>query len=323
MRLGLGVLLWIPACSSPFPVQRQDSVDSTAVAALGKLLFSERVLSKDSTISCKTCHEPLFAFAETLVVSQGIGVDARRRNAPSLLNIDLQPHFAWDGRARSLKDHVRHAFTETGDMGIDVGMLVDRVVSKEGLQRAFTKAYGRRLDTDGVLDALVTYQQNLRESDSRFDRYYLGGDTTAFNPAERRGWTLFRSLGCSGCHVPVQPEAGGLGRAVFTDYRFHNLGVGYAVGRFRDEGRFEVTGLVHDLGSFKTPSLRNVALTAPYMHDGSLRTLEEVVDFYARGGIPNPQLDRAIVRRAIARSERDDLISFLGTLTTLTDLGAM
>jgi cytochrome c peroxidase len=139
--------------------------------------------------------------------------------------------------------------------------------------------------------ALVAFQESLIVTESRFDRFYLGGDSTALSATEVRGWRLFRSgrAGCGGCHVPF-PEPGGSGIIVFSDRRFHNLGVGYENGRMEDVGRYGVTRQPRDWGAFMTPSLRNVSMTAPYMHDGSVATLEDVVEFYEKGGVKNPEI---------------------------------
>ncbi|MFQ5704850.1 MAG: cytochrome-c peroxidase, partial [Gemmatimonadales bacterium] len=172
-------------------------------------------------------------------------------------------------------------------------------------------------DVDALLDALAAFQRSLVVAESRFDRFYLGGDSTALSESERRGWRLFRSArsGCGGCHVPL-PDPGGSGIIVFRDVRFHNLGVGYENGRMEDVGRYGVTRQALDWGAFVTASLNNVALTAPYMHDGSLATLEDVVEFYAQGGIRNPNIDDVIVRREFTEQDRADLVAFLRALTT-------
>jgi cytochrome c peroxidase len=202
-------------------------------------------------------------------------------------------------------------------MGIDLGEAIVRVAKDPLYRIEFPQAYGRPPDTAAFVDALVAFQQSLVVGGSRFDRFYLQGDSTALSDSEMRGWDLFRSnkAGCAGCHVPL-PDPGGSGVIIFRDNRFHNLGVGYEDGRMQDVGRYGVTRDPRDWGAFATPPLNNVALTAPYMHDGSLATLEDVVDFYAQGGISNPNIDDVMVVRELSRRDRADLVAFLHALTT-------
>jgi cytochrome c peroxidase len=269
-------------------------------------------------MSCATCHAPSQAFAEPRAVSHGIGARARKRNTPSLLNVAIfRTSFDWDGRAGSLEDQLLGVFSPEGDMGIDARAAIARIVRDPLYVTLFVRAFGRSPDERGMRRALADFQRQLLDGPSRFERYYLHGDSTALDARERRGWELFRSgkTGCAGCHVPL-PDPDGSGYLVFSDDRFHNLGVGYAAGRFDDVGRFGVTREPSSLGAFRTPGLRNVALTAPYMHDGSLATLEEVVDFYVRGGRANPFLDAVILPRALTTRDRAALVAFLRTLTS-------
>jgi cytochrome c peroxidase len=154
--------------------------------------------------------------------------------------------------------------------------------------------------------------------DSPFDRFYFGGDSAAISEPARRGWLLFNSpkVGCGGCHVAVHTDPRGGARALFTDHQFKNLGVGYKNGRMNDVGRYAVTGNPADWGKFRAPTLRNIALTAPYMHDGSLQTLEDVVEFYNRGGIPNPNLDPLMKQLHLSTDEQRNIVAFLRTLTS-------
>ena len=319
----------IVSCAAPNPrrstpprvessAQRRPSFqpDSLKQIQLGRRLFSDPALSRDSSTSCATCHSPFRAFTEPRAVSHGVGLRARVRNAPSLLDVALHhPPFDWDGRAESLDQQLRGIFTLGGDMDIGLQEVVKRVAQQSSYTAAFRDVYGRPPDVEGFIRALVGFEESLIDGESRFDRYYLRGDSTAFSASEKRGWRLFRSVkaGCAGCHVPL-PEPK-LGVILFQDYRFHNLGVGYRRRRMGDVGRFAVTSRPADWGAFRTPSLRNVALTAPYMHDGSVPTLEDVVAFYTHGGVRNPNRDPVIVKRALTRRDRADLVAFLRTLS--------
>lgn len=283
---------------------------------LGARLFVDSTLSVDSTMSCATCHIPSRAFTESLAVSKGIGPLARRRNTPTLINLVLSPdHFDWDGRASTLSEQLLGVFSRKGDMGIDLPDVIHRLQVSLRHDSAFRRVFNRPADSVALLSALTAFQESLIERDSRFSRYYLGGDSTMLSISERRGFQVFRTVGCAGCHPPL-PDPRRPGVIMFSDTRFHNLGVGYISGRMKDLGRYEVTSRPEDWGSFKTPSLHNVSRTAPYMHDGSLQTLEAVVDFYDRGGIRNPNLDPVMVRRHLTPEQRKDLVAFLGSLET-------
>ncbi|MBK6495921.1 MAG: cytochrome-c peroxidase [Gemmatimonadetes bacterium] len=252
---------------------------------LGRRLFFDRRLSRDSSISCASCHQPSHGFAEPRKLSFGIGEEARIRNTPSLANIGLALSFNWDGSRATLEEQVLGVFQEDGDMGMPIHAALLRIATDREYVEMFRQVFGRAPDLAGFADALAAFQRTLIYSDSRFDRFWFGGDSTALTAEERRGWEVFRGpkTNCSGCHVPTLTSNVDEGRAPFFDHRFHNLGVGYSAGEMRDLGRYLVTGVPRDWGAFRTPSLRNVALTAPYMHDGSLESLEDVVAFYVRG----------------------------------------
>jgi cytochrome c peroxidase len=290
---------------------------------LGKRLFFERSLSKDSSISCASCHQPTFAFAEPRRVSVGIGEEARRRNTISVVNTIGSLHLTWDGSSATLEDQIRNVFSESGDMGVSLPEVIRRLRASGDYSRLFETIYERAPDVTALGDALASFQRSLVFVDSRFDRYLFDGDTNALNAAEVRGWKLFTGTrtNCAGCHTPAL-SGGRDVRAAFRDHRFHNIGVGYANGEMQDLGRYEHTSSPPDWGAFLTPSLRNVGLTSPYMHDGSIRTLEEVVDFYVRGGNPNPNLDVTITPLRLTAVEQADLVAFLRSLTSETLLTA-
>lgn len=300
----------------PFPEGRQPSAEKIA---LGRELFFDERLSRDGSMSCASCHDPDHAFAEPDAVSHGIGKDARRRNTPSLLNSAFETSLGWDSRFATLEDQLFGVFSESGDMGISIAEAIAIVRRDAEYDRSFVRAFGRRPDVAGFTEALAAFQRSLLSGNSRLDRYLFSGDTAALSDSERRGLGAFRARGCAGCHKLFQ--AGGLrfdGSAVsfLTDRVRHNLGVGYGNGMMSDAGKYEVTGKAMDFGRFKTPSLRNVALTAPYMHDGSLATLEEVIEFYDRGGIPNPNLDSVMEPKRFSAQDKADLVALLRAMTS-------
>ncbi len=290
---------------------------TTAQIELGRRLFSETRLSRNRRVSCATCHSPRRAFTEGRAISEGLGNYARRRNAPSLVGVTFQRSMDWDGRAGSLEEQLDGVFSAGGDMGHSIGSALKALVSEPTYRAAFVLAYGHTPTTGTLRRALAAYQRTLVFNDSRFDRFYFGGDTAALSAAELRGWALFRTrANCAGCHHVLAYMSDGTPIALFSDQGFHNLGIGFQSGWMSDKGRYAVSRQRRDWGAFKTPSLRNVGLTAPYMHDGSLASLEEVVAFYVRGGTANPMLDATIVQRTMSAEEQRDLVAFLHTLSS-------
>lgn len=297
------------------------TADSTTIlrAALGRQLFFDKGLSSTGEMSCATCHDPQRAFTENRPKAQGIGVNARRRNTMSVINVGLKERFGWDGRFESLEAQVDEAFTVDGDMGVTVEHVIDHLRSNARYRQQFLNAYGHEPDKFAFTNAIATYQRFLLSGASRFDRYLLAGDSSAITADEKAGWKLFsRRLNCAGCHSIFSEVASSAGVPIvlFSDHRFHNLGVGFADGRMLDSGRSAARKLAATLGQFATPSLRNVAKTSPYMHDGSLASLEEVIRFYERGGNRNPDLDVVMIPFQLNGQERQQLIAFLGALTS-------
>jgi cytochrome c peroxidase len=288
----LGLDLYLPAPS--------DNPITAEKLALGERLFAEARLSADGRTSCATCHQPERAFTDGRRTARGVFGRTGRRNAPSILNRAYGTAFSWDGRFGTIEDQVQEAIANSQDLGLPVSVAAARLSDDATYVAAFDVAFGAPISQDRLVQAIATFVRGALSGDSPVDRL-LAGDAAALSPAARRGYALFNGAArCSRCH------AGPL----FTDDDFHNTGVSWG----RDAGRFEVTGRPEDRGRFKTPTLRDVALTAPYMHDGSIRTLEAVVDFYSRGGGRNPNLDPAIRPLGLSRSERSDLVAFLRAL---------
>lgn len=300
----------------PFPEGSQPTVEKIA---LGRELFFDERLSKSGAMSCASGHDPDHAFAEPDAVSHGIGKDARRRNTPSLLNSAFERSLGWDSRFATLEDQLNGVFSVFGDLGIGMAEAIAIVRKDRKYVRFFIRAFGRKPDVAGFAEAIAAFERSLLSGNSRLDRFLFGGDSAALSESERRGLEVFNARGCAGCHKLF--ERGSLrfdGSAVsfLTDRARHNLGVGYKNGMMSDAGGYEVTGKPTDFGRFKTPSLRNVALTAPYMHDGSFATLEEVIEFYDRGGIPNPNLDSVMEPGHFSMQDKADLVALLRAMTS-------
>ena len=288
----LGLDLYLPAPpDNPITLEK---------LALGERLFGEVRLSADGRTSCASCHQRDRAFTDGRRTARGVFGRTGRRNVPSILNRGYGTAFFWDARVTTLEDQVRQAIAGATDLGLPVAVAAARLSSEATYDTAFQAAFAAPASADRLVQALATFVRGARSGDSPFDRF-IAGDASALTPAARRGAEIFNGRArCSRCHAGP----------VFTDDDLHNTGVSWG----RDAGRFETTRLPEDRGRFKTPSLRNVAVTAPYMHDGSKDTLEEVVEFYDRGGGPNPNLDSAIRPLRLSSTERSELVAFLRAL---------
>jgi cytochrome c peroxidase len=315
-----------------------------AQVALGKALFFERRLSVNATLSCAMCHLPEQGFTSNeLRTSVGMEGVSLRRNAPTLLNVAHARSLFHDGRVATLEAQALMPMLHPDEMANpSAGAVVARVAGWPEYRPLFRRAYGSARPTAArMARALAAYQRTLLAAGSRFDHWRFGGEASALDAIEQRGFALFQSLGCVACH-PV-----GERHALFTDHGFHNVGVQARSEAQRldnlqvqlipgvlatltpeetariglrdapDLGRQEVTRRAADARAFRTPSLRNVALTAPYMHDGSLATLEAVVDHYIAGGWPaDPAQDARLRPLAIDAQARDALVAFLRSLTS-------
>ena len=275
--------------------------------ALGKKLFASPILSIDRTLSCANCHNPELAFTDRQALSTGVHGQKGKRNAPTILNAAYNADQFWDGRSRTLEDQASGPMVNSIEMGHSLEGLERAVASDAELVALFKQAYGPRvrITVDLVSKVLASYERTLVSGNSPFDRAIFGNQPDALSPAARRGLAVFTDAAkgnCAVCHTIDEHQA------LFTDHKFHNLGVGVSPSG-------ELTDLGKEGGKFRTPILRNVALTAPYMHDGSLKTLKEVVDFYVGGGNSNPGLDREIKALNLTKPQREDLVTFLESLT--------
>jgi cytochrome c peroxidase len=298
---GLVALLAFEDRPKPNPAQ---------AAALGKQLFAENLLSKDSTLSCASCHQPAYAFADTLALSVGIGGSPTRRNAPSVLNMASRSIFYWDGRAATLEQQALMPIEHPNEMGLPIAEAVARLNAVPGYVNAFVAAFGQKPTAKLLGLALAAYEKTLETDSSKLDLWNGGDGPTALTDAEERGRQLFigSKAKCFDCHFT--PD--------FTGDEFKNIGL-YDGNALRDAGRFIITEQASDLGKFKVPGLRNVAATAPYMHNGMFKTLADVVSFYndPREVVPNAiNLDSSLAQPlGLSHGEQADLVAFLQTLT--------
>lgn len=275
-------------------------------AALGKLLFFDPRLSRDRSQSCATCHQPAHGFAEPRATSKGVRGVAGTRNAPTILNRLFSKEQFWDGRADDLEAQAHGPLTNPVEMAMPSDdAVVQRVRAVRGYAPLFAKAFGSPGITMARLgQAIAAYERTVTTGDSPFDRW-RAGDADAMRPSAVRGFAVFSGKGnCVVCHTGFN----------FTDEGFHNVGVGMDRKK-PDLGRWLVTKQDADRGAFKTPTLRNVALTAPYLHDGSAATLREVIALYDRGGVANRWLAKEMKPLGLTPAEQDDLLAFLESLT--------
>lgn len=276
-----------------------------AIVSLGRRLFFDPALSHDGRMACATCHRPDHAFADDRAVARGQPGRAGRRNVPSLINRAHARVFGWDGRAPSLEAQSIRPITDAAEMALPLPAAVQRLRGDASYVRAFRKAFERPPDTNTLAAALAAYVRSIQAGDSDFDRF-VAGDSTALTALERRGLDLFQGRArCDRCHTGP----------LLSDEVFHNTGVAWRNGSPSDSGRGAITRRPADIGAFRTPSLREVARTAPYMHDGSLQTLEDVVDFYDRGGHANRALDPLLRPLRLDATEKSALVAYLRALS--------
>jgi cytochrome c peroxidase len=315
----------------------------SARVALGQRLFFESRLSGDGTVACATCHDPARAFTDGRPLSVGIHGRVGQRNAPTILNALYNKHQFWDGRVTTLEQQAALPITDPFEMGsASVGDAVSRIADIKDYQTEFLQAFGRAVNEQDMLSAIAAYERTLTSFDSPFD-HFIAGEANAINDAAKRGWELFNTKArCNLCHALTDNHQDA---TLFMDNDFHNIGVGILrhhvvplAQRAERElaqgdlpaidiaaitsdlsvlGRFLVTHKQADIASFKTPDLRNVLVTGPYFHDGSMQTLWDVMDHYNKGdGITDPWLDKDMQPLALTEPEIDDVVTFLASLTS-------
>jgi cytochrome c peroxidase len=320
----------------------KDNPMSAAKVSLGEKLYFDKRLSDDRTVSCATCHDPATALADSNEVGLGIKSLKGARNSPTVLNSMFNELQFWDGRAATLEEQAKMPIINPLEMGMkDHGVAVERIRQAPEYRPLFKAAFGSETITiDTVAKAIAAFERTQLSGDSPFDRF-IAGDQNAISDAAKRGWELFNGQArCISCHAwsPSSP--------FFSDFKFHNIGVAakdqnftalarkarqlIAQGRdkaqvvdelalqsgFSELGRYLVTGQPRDIGTFKTSMLRDIELTPPYMHNGSEKTLLDVMKFYNKGGELNPNLDGGMRPLKLTDPQLDDVVEFMKALTS-------
>lgn len=272
---------------------------------LGRLLFFDKRLSKNDTIACASCHLPAKGFTDCMPVSTGINKLKGGRSAPASINRVFSKAQFWDGRADTLEDQSIGPFVSPVEHGFaNHDELVVKIKKIAGYRKLFNEVFGREVVAGDVGKAIASFQRTILSGNSAVDKFDLGGDDKALSESAKRGLDLFRGKArCTRCHSGFN----------FTDEKFHNLGIGWDTNTV-DLGRYMVTNNAEDIGAFKTPTLREIARTAPYMHDGRFKTLEEVVKFYNQGGVKNPHQDNTIIPLELSDQEQQDVVALLKSL---------
>lgn len=294
--------LQIPA-GFPEPKIPDDNQLTEARVRLGRKIFYDPILSSDISISCASCHAQLIAFSDDKAFSIGVNGKTGLRNAPTLTNVGYSTSFFRDGGAPSLRHQAIFPISDSTEMNLSLAEAIERLNEHPEYPQLFKEAYGET-NNPPLTRALEAFQFTLISGNSAFDKYYYQGDNDALTASQKRGWILFNSneLKCISCHSGFN----------FSNDNFENNGL-YET--YADIGRARVTSLSIDEGKFKVSTLRNIGLTAPYMHDGSLGTLEEVIEHYASGGSSHPNKSSFINGFELTNTEKTDLINFLHSLT--------
>jgi cytochrome c peroxidase len=294
-------LTTVPVGFATRPNDPADNPLTLAKVRLGRRLFFDPILSGDRSVACASCHVPEHGFAGSTAVAVGARGQTGKRNAPSLLNVGYNPTFFWDGRAATLEEQALLPIADPTEMDSTVDEAVRRLQADPSYVEQFRAAFGGDVSAANLARALAAFERTLLSGDNTIDRF-RHGDVAGLSKEARQGLWLFESRGgCWRCHSDHN----------LTDGKFHNTGVGSG----SDVGRYAVTHRDADRGAFKTPSLRNVAKTGPYMHDGSMKTLDETVRYYSRGGNANPNLDPVVKRLDLSEADVRHLVAFLEALT--------
>jgi len=304
---------WLTGCQSdrdvelpsyfPSILHPADNTPTEARITLGRYLFYEPRLSIDSSLSCASCHLQSLAFTDGRKLSGGVHGITGFRNSPTLTNVAFQPYFFFDGGIPTLEKQVMAPLDNPDEMQLNIHQAALRLREDSFYTELFQKAYQRPPDAYSIVRALAAFQRTLLSYRAPIDAFWQG-DTLALSPSQRKGLALFLSnrLGCATCHNGPN----------FTNYEFRHNGLPVADD---DPGRRRVTTLPQDDGKFKVPTLRNITVTGPYMHDGSIASLDEVLTHYASGGVDHINKDKTISGFSLSATERADLLHFFEALT--------
>ena len=291
-----------PLGVSPIP---NDNLMDEAKIALGKEFFFDKRLSLDQSVSCATCHKAGLAFTDGIPFSDGVLGRKSTRNSPTLLNAAFLPSIMFDGEIPTLEMQAIVPIQDHNEMGMTMKEVMKRLQAIPEYQDAAKKIFNREMDVWVLTRSLAAFQRSLISDNSPFDQYYYGQKKYAINTSAKRGWKLFsEKLHCTQCHTPPH----------FTTFKPENNGLTYE----NDPGRFRVTHDSTDIGKFKIPSLRNIEVTDPYMHDGRFEYLEDVINHYEKGGSKHKNQSSIIQPFTLTNRERDDLIEFLFSLTDMS-----
>lgn len=285
-----------------------DQITPTTKEDLGKMLFSDPILSQDNQISCASCHLPDYAFSDTSALSKGVGGKIGKRNTPSTMNLSARSFFFHDGRSESLEDQAAGPIENPDEMNLPIAEAIKKLSSDKNYNAYFKNIYKESPNRTNLLDAISAFERTLETGDTPFDRF-MKNDETAISESAKRGQKIFNIKGkCFDCHFG--PD--------FTGDQFKNIGL-YNGKELNDMGRFDFTKDSADIGKFKVPGLRNAAITGPYMHNGMFKTLAEVIDYYdkpstfVKGSIKADSL--LLTPLELTEVEKSDLLEFLKTLT--------
>lgn len=314
LPVGKPLQIKAPLGLPPIPIPA-DNPPTSETVALGRQLYYDPVLSGDRTISCASCHGPQMGFTDTRPVSVGVGGRKGTRHSPTVINSAYSTLQFWDGRAPSLEEQAKGPIANPVEMASTHADVVKRLQADSNYVTLFKQAWGTdQITIDLVARSIASFERTVVSGNSPFDRFYYGHDKKALSASAQRGLRLFtdpKKGNCAACHTI------GKEYALFTDNSFHNLGVGADTrGNMVDLGRYAETKNEADWGAFKTPSLRNIAQRAPYMHDGTFPTLKDALGHYIGGGNLNAHPDKEI--RALdflTFDERDDMLAFMESLT--------
>jgi cytochrome c peroxidase len=284
----------------------EDNPMTEAKVELGKMLYFDKRLSKDGTVACATCHDPTMAWAEDSATSTGINDAVGGANSPTVINAAYAKAQFWDGRAASLEEQALGPIENPIEMGHKLDDLVPQLNAIDEYKERFQDVFGTDVTKEGIAKAIAAFERTVLSGNSPYDKY-MAGDESALTDMQKQGMKLFDDVGCSTCHS----------EPLFSSYRYYNAGIGMDKEK-PDEGRMSVTKDEKDLGKFRVPSLREVANTAPYFHDGSCETLEEAVAVMASGGIPNDNLSGVLAgigEKGVSEEDQAAIVEFLKALS--------